>query len=201
MQCISRCRRIILTQGIQRLRLRNSLEKEQLITPDAPDSATIRLTDLAITFPVGHRIGLIITGSNYPMFDVNPNSGGDLYAPSDTLTAETHISLTREAPSAWNFKTTGIPSGIKQSEANVPFFELFPNPADDEVILRFSDNEATAQVYVCDLLGNAVFSAKITSGSITIPTSNLQAGIYSVKVITQQSVIAAPLCVVQQRMQ
>lgn len=186
---------VILTQGIQRLRLRYSLEKEQLITPDVPDSTTIRLTDLAITFPVGHRIGLIITGSNYPMFDVNPNSGGDLYAPSDTLTAETHISLTREAPSAWNFKTTGISSGIKHGEAKVPFSELFPNPASDVVALQLYNAVGTTQVYVLDILGNIMFSAKTTDNHIIIPTSKMQTGIYSVKIISGQDIRAVSLCV------
>jgi uncharacterized protein len=67
-----------LTDGILRLRYRNSLEKPEL----AKEGEIYRITiDAGVTsnvFLKGHRIRLEISSSNFPRFDRNPNTGGSL---------------------------------------------------------------------------------------------------------------------------
>ena len=47
----------------------------KMMTPGAPEKLTLDLWDTAITFEKGHRIAVHVTSSNYPRFDVNPNTG------------------------------------------------------------------------------------------------------------------------------
>jgi len=47
--------------------------------------------DTANRFKAGHRIRLDISSSNWPRFDVNPNSGGPLYTDDDYQVAENTV--------------------------------------------------------------------------------------------------------------
>jgi uncharacterized protein len=58
-------------------------DQVKMMTPGAPEEMTIDLWNTAITFEKGHRIELVITSSNAPRFEVNPNNGA---APGDTTT-------------------------------------------------------------------------------------------------------------------
>jgi putative CocE/NonD family hydrolase len=64
-----------LTDGILRLRYRDSWEQPTLMTPGQPYAITIEPFPTANLFKRGHRIRLDISSSNFPHFDVNPNSG------------------------------------------------------------------------------------------------------------------------------
>ncbi len=65
-----------LTDGILRLRYRNSLEKPELATPGQVYKLTIDAGVTANVFQKGHRIRMEISSSNFPRFDRNPNTGG-----------------------------------------------------------------------------------------------------------------------------
>lgn len=60
-----------------RARFRNGRLPDQVkaMTPGAPEELVIDLWSTAITFEKGHRIGLHVTSSNSPRFEVNPNTG------------------------------------------------------------------------------------------------------------------------------
>jgi putative CocE/NonD family hydrolase len=65
-----------LTDGILRLRYRNSLEKPELATPGEIYRVTVDAGVTANMFLKGHRIRLEISSSNFPRFDRNANTGG-----------------------------------------------------------------------------------------------------------------------------
>jgi hypothetical protein len=67
---------IVLDNPI-RARFRYGRERadEELMTPGVPAKFTIDLWNTAITFEKGHRIAVHVTSSNFPRFDVNPNTG------------------------------------------------------------------------------------------------------------------------------
>ncbi|GAB4305018.1 MAG: CocE/NonD family hydrolase [Myxococcota bacterium] len=76
---------LLLDEGIQRLKLRDDLGKVSEVTANKRYEITIRMTNhLAYTFASGHRIGLIVTSSNYPRFDKNPNTGDDFFETAAT---------------------------------------------------------------------------------------------------------------------
>jgi putative CocE/NonD family hydrolase len=57
------------------MRYRNSLEKAELTEPGTVYPVTIHLYPTANRFAKGHRIRLDVSSSNFPRFDVNPNTG------------------------------------------------------------------------------------------------------------------------------
>jgi putative CocE/NonD family hydrolase len=67
-----------LTDGILRASYREKSPTRRLLVPGQVYSLLIRPFDTANVFKKGHRIRLDISSSNFPRFDVNPNSGEPL---------------------------------------------------------------------------------------------------------------------------
>ncbi|TAM82569.1 MAG: CocE/NonD family hydrolase [Acidobacteria bacterium] len=67
-----------LEDGIIRTRYRNSLQKPELMKPGQIYEFTIHLYPTSNVFKAGHRIRLDISSSNFPRFDINPNTGAAL---------------------------------------------------------------------------------------------------------------------------
>jgi putative CocE/NonD family hydrolase len=68
-------RAINLTDGILRLRYRESLERPLLARPGQVYAITIDAGVTSNEFGKGHRIRLEVSSSNFPRFDRNPNTG------------------------------------------------------------------------------------------------------------------------------
>jgi putative CocE/NonD family hydrolase len=64
-----------LTDGILRLRYRESLQKPMLARPGEVYPIVIDAGVTSNQFGEGHRIRLEISSSNFPRFDRNPNTG------------------------------------------------------------------------------------------------------------------------------
>ena len=69
---------INITDSIIRARYRNGWNTPELMTPGQPYEFVFQLFPTSNVFKVGHRIRLDISSSNWPRFDVNPNTGGPL---------------------------------------------------------------------------------------------------------------------------
>lgn len=67
-----------ITDGIIRARYRNSREKQELMKPGEVYKFTIEPFPTANVFKKGHRLRIDISSSNFPRFDVNPNTGEPL---------------------------------------------------------------------------------------------------------------------------
>jgi hypothetical protein len=65
----------LFTDGILRLRYRNSFEKPEPLTPGEMATVTVDCWSTSIIFNRGHRIRVAVTSSNFPRFDVNPGTG------------------------------------------------------------------------------------------------------------------------------
>lgn len=63
-----------LAHGILRARFRNSFEHPQPMEPGKVHAVTIRAFPTSNLFRAGHRIRVEVSSSNFPHFDVNPNS-------------------------------------------------------------------------------------------------------------------------------
>jgi len=64
--------------GIIRARFRDSIESETLMEPGTVYPFTIKLYPTSNVFKKGHRIRIDISSSNFPRFDINPNTGEPL---------------------------------------------------------------------------------------------------------------------------
>lgn len=85
--------------GIIRARYRDSLEKAELLEPGRIYEFTIIPYPTSNLFTVGHQISLYISSSNYPEFDVNPNTGEPLGKHRMKKVAENTIYHDAEHPS------------------------------------------------------------------------------------------------------
>lgn len=64
-----------LCDGILRLRYREDWRQPKLLEPNVPVRARIEPFAFSNLFRSGHRIRIDISSSNYPRFDLNPNTG------------------------------------------------------------------------------------------------------------------------------
>jgi putative CocE/NonD family hydrolase len=83
---------ILLTDGILRLRYRQSFHQPKLTQPGEIVKATIDLWATANVFRAGHRIRVEVSSSCFPKFARNSNSGGDI---ADEVPEQYQIALNR----------------------------------------------------------------------------------------------------------
>jgi predicted acyl esterase len=82
---------LLIGEGIQRLKLRDSLSTPSEVIPGERYSVTVRvINELGYTIQAGHRLGLILTSSNHPRFARNPNTGDDFFDQAASPTAVTN---------------------------------------------------------------------------------------------------------------
>jgi putative CocE/NonD family hydrolase len=84
--------------SIVRARYRNG-GKAELLQPGKAYEFTIEMYPTSLLFAKGHRIRLDISSSNFPRFDVNPNTGEPLNDNRGTHVAENTIYLDASRPS------------------------------------------------------------------------------------------------------
>lgn len=90
--------RLNVADGLLRLRYRDGLDPRPLEAGERY-RVTVPLYPTANRFRVGHRIGLWVSSSSFPRFDVNPNTGEPPGRHTHTRIARTRIHHGREAPS------------------------------------------------------------------------------------------------------
>jgi putative CocE/NonD family hydrolase len=88
-----------LVDSIIRTRFRDGWDREVLLQPGAVYEVQITLAPTSNRFEVGHRIRLDISSSNFPRFDVNPNTGEPLGRHTHTVVARNTVYLDRARPS------------------------------------------------------------------------------------------------------
>ncbi len=85
--------------GIVRARFRESLKYEKLMEPGEIYELTIKLYPTSNVFKKGHRIRVDISSSNFPRFDLNPNTGEPLSDHRRMITAVNTVYHDRDHPS------------------------------------------------------------------------------------------------------
>ena len=213
---------MILTDGIQRMRFRNGFRVTDtiMIAPGQVYPITIKLPNTAITFPAGHQIRIDITSSNYPKYNRNMNTGGDMYPNhnGDTLInpliAMNTIYLNSIYPSNIILPLENYTTGIKEilSVNNQFDCKIFPNPTTG--IFNIEGGKIKS-VEIINITGQTVYKIKDThltelcqsygreskkleynvnpnpSGiKIMIDISEQPKGIYLIKIITDRGTSA-----------
>lgn len=67
-----------ITEGIRRLSLRNGPSHAEPLEPGKSYRVTVELSHTAIVFPKGHRIRVVVAGSNYPKHALSPAGRSEL---------------------------------------------------------------------------------------------------------------------------
>ncbi|MEO0253995.1 MAG: CocE/NonD family hydrolase [candidate division WOR-3 bacterium] len=68
-------RTILIQDNILKARFRHGFENEELLIPNQIDTFYIPLWSTAYVFNKNHRIRIVISSTNYPRFEVNPQTG------------------------------------------------------------------------------------------------------------------------------
>lgn len=173
-------RSVIITDAMKRMRFREGYETEKLTVPGNTYTVTVELRNLAMTFPVGHKLRIDITSSNYPRFNRNPNSGGKLYEPSDTLIA------TNTLFTGGSFFSLRIPTPKTlsvQAEQHSERIVIYPNPAKQMFTVRVLQ-EDSREVELVDALGRVVQQSRLSFGEAAFDVSSLADGIYFIRIGT-----------------
>jgi len=197
----------IIRQCIKRARFWKTLNEEHFLEKDSIYKITLELDYLAITFVKGHKLRIDISSSDYPMFDLNPNSGGQLYKPSDTLIATNLVYSNSDYPSRIIFST---PEPLSVNDFNNTCnisFEIYPNPLTSDEIINININikkNANVKIDLCNSLGLIVgktYHNYFDVGSHTIqytPEANLPSGTYWLRmIINNKETIVKPAVIVR----
>ncbi|WP_342364358.1 CocE/NonD family hydrolase [Terrarubrum flagellatum] len=98
---------MIITDGIFRCKFRNSFEKPEPCVEGEIMRIVIEPFAIANLFKAGHRIRLDISSSNFPKYDVNPNTGEPAGAGRSRRVARNTVHFDRERPSRLIVRTLG----------------------------------------------------------------------------------------------
>lgn len=182
-------RSMLVMEGIRRGRFRNTYEQEEPLVPGVTYEINLDLRNIAYTFPAGHHLRLIISSSDYPIFDINLNNGDSLYQPGDTVIARNKIYHEPGALSQVIFKTraTGL---ITEGERSI---RLKPGRTADIVHgqarwkITF-DHETDIELMIYDVGGRKIrtlMSRRMIAGSheIAIDLNGLPDGVYYARLV------------------
>jgi len=89
-----------LTDGILRMRYRDSQEKPELMNPDQVYKISVDLWATSNVFKKGHILRLEVSSSNFPRFDRSLNTGADQATSREFVSATNTILHDTEHPSA-----------------------------------------------------------------------------------------------------
>jgi|SRR5579863_1450592 len=92
-------RSLLVCDGIQRARYRDSNYRPSLLEPGKVFELTVDLWATSYLFRRGHRIRAVVNSSSFPRFDVNPGTGESGATAKQFVVAENAIYLDRAHPS------------------------------------------------------------------------------------------------------
>lgn len=162
-------REMIVCDGIRRIRFRDgyTAEKEQFAQSRDTLSVEITLPPTAIVFNSGHRIKVAVSSSNFPRYEINPNTGAEPNHRLNPLTAintvhigarwSSHIILpvVRDASRVSRFALDVLPE-------NLHLYQNYPNPFNQHTIIRFKlDRTGQVSLRIIDLKGRLVKSLEM----------------------------------------
>ncbi len=73
--------------------------------------------------------------------------------------------------------------GMQETQKEAYSFRIYPNPAGEQVILKFPDDHIK-EVKVLSILGSEVKHLQVTGNVLSIPCSDLKPGVYFIRVRT-----------------
>ncbi len=176
-------RSMLLVDGIQRMRFREGyrVQDTAFMKRGVVYPISIVLDDIAATFLPGQRLRLVISSSNYPRYNRNMNTGGDLHPNSnfdtlvDPLIANNTIHFGGFAGSHLVLPT--LPMVTSSTTLPQEFsWQVYPNPADAAVNLKFGDIAGKIKIY--DTNGKEYFRHAVQESHLTIQVDQWAPGIY-----------------------
>jgi hypothetical protein len=88
-----------VTDGILRVRYRDSWERPAMMVPGTVYPVRVTAFPTSNLFARGHRIRIDVSSSNFPHFDVNPNTGEPEARATGARVAANRVYVDRARPS------------------------------------------------------------------------------------------------------
>lgn len=167
-----------------------------------------RLLPIAYTFGHNHKLKVLISSSNWPRYQSNPNipiEDGDFFrrSPGDGKTytfnstvysprvAEQEIFFSPAYPTQITLPfydgVTGV--GVEEVDKKAQW-AIYPNPTQDDITIATDfDNEYTIEVY--SINGQFLFKQKSQLKQTKVSLQLFTPGVYFVKVITDKGLVSA----------
>src|SRR5581483_2992724 len=91
-----------VADGVMRARYRHARTRPEPLQPRSVERYDLNLWATSRVFPAGHRIGVLISSSNFPKYDRHPNTYGNLWRTTerDFVRAQQTIHRSAQYPSA-----------------------------------------------------------------------------------------------------
>lgn len=93
-------REILLREAAAMARYRDGFKSPSPLEPGKPAHLAFDCNSMAAVFNTGHRIGVFITSSSHPAYEVHPNTYAPATSPADMKPAEQSILMSPQTPSA-----------------------------------------------------------------------------------------------------
>ncbi len=184
-------RSMLLMDGIQRMRFRNGyrVSDTAFMIPGTVYPVSIAIPNTAITFKAGHKLRIVVTSSNYPMYNRNMNNGGVMYPGSNldsvlnpqTSTNTIHVGATYSSHLVLPVDNTNT----SISEIDLFKVEVFPNPSND--VINIKSEEIVNQVTVFSLSGKQLFRTNQNTNQINL--TGFKSGIYFLVIETKKGTL------------
>ena len=192
-------RSMLLGETVMRMRYRNGntvadtafMQQGEVYEIDLP------FDPLAVTISKGHKVRVIISSSNYPHYNRNMNTGGEMYPNTnpDTLVnplvADNSIWVGNNYPSEIEFEVLESGVGIKKMDTTKVLL-FHPNPSKGTLYVDNIKTNYKLEVY--DLSGRLVY-AEADRNSATINLEFLSSGLYSIQLTTATEHYTAKLLI------
>ncbi len=197
-------RSMLLSEGIQRLRFRAgnySVNGEEFASPNENYEISVLFESLSMQFPVGHKIRLVISSSNYPRYNRNMNTGAEMYPNSNPDTLVNPLIATNNIVigdpiilSRIELPTTTINSIAEFSD--VSSLNAFPNPANQICNLNFSPKLKPLEIRVYSIDGKEIqYEILSTHSNYQLNTEHFPDGLYTASIVFQDRVESVTILV------
>jgi predicted acyl esterase len=218
-------RELFVTEGAMNIRARDYArayaEDKWVISNEAVDTIKwsnaksdsiyelkFKMLPIAYSFGKGHKIKVLISSSNYPRYQSNPNlpledneffrrrpyedktytyKGVTLYSRPVNQT----IAFADNMPTQIILPLKGgtlYPVSTEKAFSN-PHLTIYPNPANENLSIVFNENgDFNYQIF--NLLGQSVIKGKLTEIT-TVNVTNLEAGVYLLNILNSEHKVVA----------
>lgn len=184
-------RSMLLLDGIQRMRVRNGyrVADTSFLDSGVVYPVSVDLPSTAITIKVGHQLRVIITASNYPMYNRNMNNGGEMY-PGGNLDSvhnpefvinKIHVGTTH--PSHLVLPVDNTNTLI--AEIDLFKVEIFPNPSNK--LINIQSDEVIKLLTVFDLSGKKLLQTSENTNQIDV--TNFKSGVFLLVIETKKGTV------------
>lgn len=185
-------RSMLLLDGIQRMRFRNgyTVADTSFLDSGVVYPVSIDLPSTAITIKAGHKLKVILTASNYPMYNRNMNNGGEMYPGGnmdsvhnrESAINKIHVGATYSSHLVLPVDNTS--TSIVENENSFEV-SVFPNPSNGKVTIETQEELTAITLY--SMSGKKLLHTTELMKQIDI--SNLATGVYILRMTSENGVV------------